>query len=205
MAETHHLRPQSSLFRQGLVASLVFMTPVFVVLYELTVPNGPWRLVLAVQVIAMGAVTLASIRFFATGIWVDSMGLRERGFFGRTTFVPIAEIGSLISAETFSGTEAEASPQLFLCDHEGRQLVRMRGQFWSRENMNVVIATLDVPHTTLEDAVSRRELQTSHPGLLYWFERRPVLAALAFTGATGAFGVIAMVVLNAFGISLSAN
>ncbi len=205
MAETHHLRPQSSLFRQGLVASLVFMTPVFVVLYELTVPNGPWRLVLAVQVIAMGAVTLASIRFFATGIWVDATGLRERGFFGRMTIVKVAEIGSLISAETFAGSDAEASPQLFVCDHEGRLRVRLRGQFWSRENMNVVIATLDVPHTTLQDAVSRGELQESHPGLLYWFERRPLLAALAFTGATGIFGVIAMLVLNAFGISLSAN
>lgn len=204
MAETH-LRPQSSLFRQGLVASLVFMTPVFVVLYELTAPTGPWRLVLAVQVIAMGVVALASIRFFATGIWVDTTGLRERGFFGRMTIVKVAEIGSLISAETFAGSDAEASPQLFVCDHEGRLLVRLRGQFWSRENMDVVIATLDVPHTTLQDALSRSELQESHPGLLYWFERRPLLAALAFTGATGIFGVIAMLVLNVFGISLSAN
>jgi hypothetical protein len=187
------------------VAALVFMTPVFVVLYELTVPNGPWRLVLAVQVIAMGAMALASIRFFATGIWVDPTELRERGFFGRTTHLPVAEIGSLISAETFAGSGEETSPQLFVCDHDGKQLVRMRGQFWSRENMEIVIATLDVPHTTLDDAVSRGELQASHPGLLYWFERRPLLAALAFTGATGIFGVIAMIVLNALGISLSAD
>lgn len=200
-----HLRPLNSLFRQGLLAVLVFMAPVLVVLYVLTVPTGPWRLVLAMQVIAMGVVALASLRFFGAGIWVGPDGIRERGFFGRVTSVPTRDIGSVILAETFTGVGTEASPQLFICGHDGRQLIRMRGQFWSRQNMDIVIRTLDVPVTALDDAVSRRELQLEYPGLLYWFERRPVLAALVFVAATAIFGLVALLVLEALGVSVSAS
>lgn len=201
VAETHHLRPQSSLFRQGIVAALVFTTPVFVALYVLTVPGGAWRLVLAVHVFAAVLITLASVLFHRTGIWVSSVGLRERGYFGRTRYVPVADMGAVILAETFTGVGAEVAPQLFICDHDGKQLVRLRGQFWSQENMDIVMATLDVPQTALADTLSQGEMRTEYPGLLYWFERRPVLAALAFTAATAVLGGLVLLVLSAFGVS----
>lgn len=205
MAESHHLRPQGSLFRQGVIAWLVFMAPVFTALYVMTVPYGPWQLVLGVQLFATVIVLLASIAFFRVGVWVSESGVRERGFFGRLTYAPLDKIGSVITAETFTGVGSEASPQLFVCDGDGRQLIRLRGQFWSRESMQVVIATLPVPHTAIDDALSRRELHTDYPGLLYWFERRPVVAALAFSLAIGALGGLVVLVLDVLGVSLSSG
>lgn len=202
MTESHHLRPLGSLFRQGIIACLVFMAPVFAALYALTVPRGAWRSVLSLQVVAILVVLLASIAFFRAGVWVSAAGLRERGFFGRLSYVPIEKIGSVMTAMTFTGVGSEASPQLFVCDHEGRQLIRLRGQFWSHESMQVVIDTLPVPHRAIDDAMSRRELHTDYPGLLYWFERRPVVAALAFTLATLALGALVVLVLDLLGISL---
>jgi len=203
VAETHHLRPQGSLFRQGLVATLVFLTPVFVVLYALTAPNGAWRLVLGVQVVATVVATIASSLFFRTGIWISPAGMRERGYFGRVTYVPVADMASVIIADTFTGVAAETSPQLFVCDEHGKQLIRMRGQFWSKESMDIVVATLDVPHTALGDTISQRELRNEYPGLLYWFERRPVLAALAFAAGTAILGAIVLLILTVLGVSPS--
>jgi len=184
-----------------LIAVLVFMTPVFVALYVLTIPDGAWRLVVAIQILATVIVTIASTLFFLAGVWVSPEGLRERGYFGRVSYVPVQDMASIILAETFTGVSTEATLQLFVCDPRGKQLVRLRGQFWSKESMDVVVATLNVPLKTLDNTLSHKELQTEYPGLLYWFERRPVLAAFAFTAAIAAFGGIVLLILGWLGVS----
>ncbi|MEP6481642.1 MAG: hypothetical protein ABJA94_06500 [Rhodoglobus sp.] len=177
------------------------MTPVFVTLYVLTIPDGVWRVVLGVHVFVTIVIALGALAFLKVGIWVGAEGLRERGYFGRTAHFPIVDIGSTILAQTFSGGGTESLPQLFVRGHDGRTLVRMRGEFWSKETIDVVVATLDVPHETLNDAVSREELRSNYPDLLYWFEERPVVAALAFTAATAVLGALVVVALNVLGVS----
>lgn len=182
------LRPHAHLFSQGIIAVVAFMTPVFVVLYVLTIPSGPWRAVLATQVIATIVVVGASASYFRVAIWVDRTSITEVGFFGRTIRVEADEIGSVFVAEVFEASGTKSLPQLFVRDKQGRQVIRMRGQFWSREAMDAVLATLDVPKQARENTVSTRELRDEYPGLLYWFERRPVIAALVFTGVTSLVG-----------------
>ncbi len=182
------LRPHAHLFSQGIIAVVAFMTPVFVVLYVLTIPSGPWRAVLATQVIATIVVVGASASYFRVAIWVDRTSITEVGFFGRTIRVEADEIGSVFVAEVFEASGTKSLPQLFVRDKQGRQVIRMRGQFWSREAMDAVLATLDVPKQARENTVSTRELRDEYPGLLYWFERRPVIAALVFTGVTALVG-----------------
>ena len=41
------LRPFAHLFRQGVLATVAFMLPILLVLYFLTIPDGPWQAVLA--------------------------------------------------------------------------------------------------------------------------------------------------------------
>jgi hypothetical protein len=191
------LRPHGHLFRQGVIASIAFMVPVFVVLYFLTIPRGTWAAVIVTQVLASAVVGLAAVAFFRVGIWVDAHGLTERGFFGFKRHVPIEEIGSIVRADTFDASGTRTFPQLFVCNHDGRQLVRMRGQFWSRESMDTVIRTLDVPFDPFAQALSTSELRSDHPDLLYWFERHPVLAALSFALATAALGALLLFVVAA--------
>ena len=182
------LRPVGRVVRQGAVASIVFLTPVFTVLYFLTGASGLWFVVFSAQVLASALVALVILAYRRASIRVDSSGITERGFFGTTTHFPVERIGSIIAAETFDAGSETTIPQLFVCDHQGRQLVRMRGQYWSKESMDVVTTTLPVPVTKVEDSLSTRELGTDYPGLLYWFERHPVGAALVLAVVVGAGG-----------------
>jgi len=128
-------------------------------------------------------VVLAAWGYFGVAIWVSPEAISERGFFGRKTTFSREQLGSIVIAETQTASSAETTTQLFVCDEDGKGLVRMRGQFWSRENMELVRTTLDLPATEFDDAVTTRELRRDFPQLLYGFERHPVLAALVFTAA----------------------
>ena len=198
---SRRLRPHNWLFRQGLAATLAFLLPVFAVLYFLTIPDGAWIVVLATQVATVVLLAVAAILLFRTGIWVDQKGITERGFFGTMISVPVEAIGSIVVVHTYHGGSADTIPQLFVCDHEGNQLIRLRGQFWSVENMDVIRNDLDVPVVELNESVSPRELLEKYPGLLYWFERRPVLAAAAFCAAALAGGGLLYLGLALFGIT----
>ena len=183
------LRPHDHLFGQGMTAAIAFMTPVFVVLYVMTIPQGPWRAVLVTQILATIVVCGAAFSYFRLAIWVDRTGITEIGSFGRTKRVEAVDIGSVFVAEVFESSGTKTTPQLFVRDREGKQVIRMRGQFWSKASMDLVIATLDVPREGRGDTVSTRELREEYPGLLYWFERRPLVAALAFTVGTAIVGL----------------
>lgn len=187
-AQRVKLRPLATIFSQGIIAVVAFMTPVFIVLYVMTLPSGPWKAVLVTQIIATLAVVLGTVSYFRLAIWVDRTSITEVGFFGRTKRVEAADIGSVFVAEVFEASGTKTLPQLFVRDKQGRQLIRMRGQFWSKESMDRVLATLEVPRLARDDSVSLRELRDEYPGLLYWFERHPIIAALAFTAGTAVVG-----------------
>jgi len=176
------LRPRMFAFWQALIATNAFLGPVLIVLYVLTVPDGPWLLVLMMQLIASILFTIASIAFFRTAVWVDESGLAERGFFGRLDYFSRDEIARIMLAPTFHGDGIKTLPQLFICDTEDNKLVRLRGQFWSIETMQQLSDILDMPITELP-ASELREIHEEYPGLLYWFERRPVIAAFIFSAA----------------------
>jgi hypothetical protein len=165
------------------------MTPVFVALYFLTVPSGTWGAVLVIEIVATLLVGYAIGGYYRAYIEVDKQGITERGFFGVRRHVPIADIGSIFCAETYDASSRTTVPQLFIRSHQGTQLVRMRGQFWSRESMDHVVATLGIPHQFISEAMSTSELREHHSSLLYWFERRPGIAALAFATVVAAVGV----------------
>ncbi len=198
MPTTQRIRPLSSLFRQGLLGSIVFITIVFVVLYFLTVPNGPWTLVLSLQVVAMVVVGLAAWGYFSATIWVSPTEVSERGFFGTRRRFPVAEIDSILLATT-AGSGGELQRQVFIRDAAGRLLVRMRGQFWSPESMDAVVTTLPVPVVKIDEVTTIKELRQQYPQLLFWFERRPVLALAVTAGVSLLIGVVLFVFLRGIG------
>jgi hypothetical protein len=192
------LRPNPLLFRQAIAALLAFAIPAFGVVYFVTVPDGAWLPVLVTQAAVSATFLLATWAFFRVGIWVHPDAIVERGFFGAVIRVRSEQIASTVLVHTYYGGGAETVPQFFVCDHDGRQLVRMRGQFWSPENMATVRDTLGVPTSELTEGVSTKDILEHYPGLLYWFERRPALAVGAL-GATLAAGGSALYL----GISLA--
>ena len=178
--EALRLRPHPYLFRRGIGAILAFFLPTFGVLYFLTIPNGPWVAVLIAQLLVIAAFIYSVVSYRRLGVWVTADTIAERGFFGITQRYHRDQLGPTIFVNMYHGGWVETAPQLFICDPDGRQLIRLRGQFWSRESMQTVMETLDAPLTEIEHPVSRGELHETYPGLLYWFERLPVLAAVIF-------------------------
>lgn len=192
------VRPNAELFRQGLIGSVIFITTVFVVLYFLTVPSGPWLLVLGIQLVVSIAVTLAAWGYFSATIWVGPHEISERGFFGRRRRYPAEQIDSILLA-TVSTSSGELLRQLFVRDAEGHQLVRMRGQFWSSTSIDTVASVLEVPVVIIDEVTTVRELRTKFPLLLFWFDRQPVLAIVAVAVSTVAGGIGLFVFLRLIG------
>jgi hypothetical protein len=197
----HALRPSPSVLRRSAIAAAAFLVPSTVVLYVLTVPNGPWIFVFATELTILIGLLFAWIGFRRAGIWVGPTGIAERGFFGAERYVPVTEIGSIVFVDKFEARQSDPIPQLFVCDSKGRQLIRMRGQFWSRRALKLVSETLPVPVTEVSDPVTAAELLDEYPGLLYWFERHPALAASIFTATVIVGGVLLYLILGALGIT----
>ena len=167
------LRPHAHLFTRGIIAVLALTTPVFAVLYWLTIPDGVWPIVLAIHIVVVVATVLAVFAFFGTTIQILPDGVRERGFFGRVTDIRPGMVGSVVLLDLYEGSTLDTLPQLFVTDAHGRLLLRLRGQFWSREDMERVAEELDVPVTTRSESITLTELRRVSPELLYWFERFP--------------------------------
>jgi hypothetical protein len=194
-AGLRRLRPRRSLFWQALSGTLAFLVPVSIVLYALTVPDGPWYLVVALEVVVILAFGLSYLSYLGVGFWIGPEGIAERGFFGRGTWVPRERIASIVLLNTYRDGEAPV-PQLFICGADGDSLLRMRGQFWSPESMRVVYETLELVPERTAGEVSRADLLDNSPGLLYWFERHPVIArviAISVITIAGGLGTLVYV------------
>jgi hypothetical protein len=117
------------------------------------------------------ATVLGVHSFFSATITVCGDGVRERGFFGRTRLVRPSDVGTILVVQLYDGSTLDTLPQLFVTDHTGRMLIRMRGQFWSTEAMDRVAEELDVPVTRPEEFMTLTQLRRTSPRMLYWFER----------------------------------
>jgi len=200
-ADLRRLRPNRALLWQALAGALAFLVPISAVLYFLTIPDGPWFLVIAMQAVIIAVFLGSFLSYMRLGFWVGAPGIAERGFFGLSKYVPREEIASIVLVKTYTGVSTEAVPQLFICDHDDKQLLRMRGQFWSLASMKLVAEKLDFPLTQLTDEVSKAELLDTHPGLLYWFERHPrIVGALTSIAVLGAM----LVVWSVYGMATTA-
>lgn len=167
------LRPHAHLFTRGIVAVLALTTPVFAVLYWLTIPDGVWPLVLAIHIVVVVVTVFAVLAFFGTTIQLLPDRVRERGFFGRVTDILPGSVGSVLLLDLYESSTLDTLPQLFVTDVNGRLLLRLRGQFWSREDMERIAEELDVPVTTRTESMTLTDLRRDSPELLYWFERFP--------------------------------
>ena len=197
--DTIRLRPHPALISRGLIAAFAFLGPVFLVLYYLTAPEGPWLFIVYLQVAASLITALAASRYFGVSIWVDANGISERGFFRRKTRFDASQVGSMVFVITVFSSLPQGAPQLFICGRDGRQLVRMRGRFWPLAAMDTVINTLNAPLVRLPEPMTSKEIHGQYPGIGYWFERRPSLAVLSFVAASVVGGAISILIAELVG------
>ena len=199
MSDAIRLRPHPSLLSRGLIAAFAFLSPVFLVLYYLTAPEGPWLFIVYLQVAASLVTGIVASRYFGVAIWVDANGISERGFFRRKTRFDASEVESMVFVITLYSSQPQGDPQLFVCGRDGRQLVRMRGRFWPITAMDTVINTLNAPLVRLPQPMTSKEIHGKYPGIGYWFERRPALAVLFFVASSIVGGAISILIAGLVG------
>ncbi|MGO4692582.1 hypothetical protein [Glaciibacter sp. 2TAF33] len=150
---------------------MALVTPLFGALYWLTIPDGVWPVVLTAQVVVTIIFASGLVAALRAVIWVDRAAVTERGFFGRVSTFARNDIGGIVILELYRSGALDTQSQLFLTDPNGCLLLRMRGQFWSREAMETVADVLGVPVERVPEPMTLLELRRERPELPFWFER----------------------------------
>lgn len=169
---TVHVRRR--LLGQGLGAVVSLTAPILLVLFWLTIPDGPWPAVAAATIAVVVTFGYAVVQYFRVAVVVTPTMLIERTFFAGTRRTPIDTVARAVLLDLHRTLAAEPRRQLFVLDADGRVLLRMRGDYWTTESIHAVASHLvTVPVEHVENALTLDELQRTNPLMLYWFERRP--------------------------------
>jgi hypothetical protein len=169
------VRVRRGLLAQGILALLALSVPIMIVLYWLTIPAGTWGWVGAAQVLVLLIVLITAYRYTRVSVTVTPTTIIEVRFFGGENRTNIADIDRVIMLEMHRTMASQSRLQMFVLNVGGRPLLRMRGEYWSRNSINRIAAQLTTaPIEHIDHPVTLDELQTSRPEMLYWFERRPI-------------------------------
>lgn len=179
VASMHLLRAEASVYRNIGLGVLALFAPIFAVLYWLMIPAGTWLWVASAQLVTTLVCLAALLGAYRAYVRVDASGLSERGILGHVRGVSVSEVASVILVDLYGSDALDTQPQLFVVGHEGELLMRMRGQFWTREAMDTVADELGAPVVRVPEPLTLLDLNRWKPGLLYWFERRHVRRATA--------------------------
>ncbi len=189
------LTPKRGMLR-GVVWSILLVTvPVLGVLFFLGLGNGSWPIALAGLVLSTGLCLIGYSLFRATFIGVTATTIEERGFWGSTTSSPRAEIASIALAKTYTAAAPDAVPQLIIRTARGSRMLRMRGTYWTLDDMRSVVAALDASPSLPIETMTAEEFFSRYPGSAYWFERRPLFRVLVviagfLVGAAAILGIM---------------
>lgn len=181
------VRPRESLVRAGLVALVIGGIPLFGVLYWLSLAQGSWRRVLAVNIVAAAIAAFAWMRHHRAYTEVTASHFIKQAYFRRRT-VPRERIAATLIAHTWRPGSSEAIPQLLILDSAGQCLVRLRGTVWSLESMQTLATALAVPSFVEPETMTLREFYAENPSTAYWYEGKPwVAVAGVLVGFEGSF------------------
>ena len=194
------VRPRRSLMTTAFFSIVLAMIPVFGVLYWFAAQHGSWWLVFVVH-LAITIACLATLgRQLTVYTAVTDTELIGRGIFSPMLRVPLSDIASVDIVPTYIGQSPDAVPQLLVRDASGARLFRMRGSFWSSDDLTAVADALPVPTTTAHEPMSIREFYRSYPGSAYWFQNRPALWIAVVVLAVVAAVAVATWVMTIFGM-----
>jgi hypothetical protein len=168
------VRPRRTLARTIGLPLLALALPLLITLAWVMRPLGPAAVAASLLIAtAVGSLALVAwVRYQRTEATVSPHGIVERGFLGRMHSVARRDIAGVLRVDTYRGDTLETARQLFVIDHDGRCVFRMRGTFWDDASMDLVADILGVDEVVRPEPVTLAELRSTDPGLLYWFEGR---------------------------------
>jgi hypothetical protein len=190
------LHPRSQIVAQARLVAAALTLPILAAMLWFSIPRGTWPRVLVALAFVAAVYLLGSYLLRSAAISISRDGIVERGFFRRDNRVPAKRIAAVVLLEVYRGSTAETERQLFLVDAAGMLLLRMRGQFWSADDMETVAAAFDVPVRRSDDPITWRGLRVQSPELLYWFERFPVAGGLSIAGLVAFLALVLILLMS---------
>lgn len=152
------VRPKPALLRAGVLGTVLVTLALFGSLYLVTIPRGPWALVLSAQLLGSAVAAFWFARYSTTSVQVTSEELVMRTFPHRPQRYPLCAIARVVIADVYIGSTIDSQPQLSALDGRGTLLFRMRGKFWEHADLVRVAGATGAPVTTLERPVTAKEL-----------------------------------------------
>ncbi|GAB3617140.1 hypothetical protein GCM10027416_16970 [Okibacterium endophyticum] len=169
------VRPLPALLWQGALGMALLGIPIIVTGLLHTIPDGQWQFVAIFCVVFAVAVAVMVTLFVQERITATDDTLIERTMIGRTIVVPKSEIERVVLLELHRSMANDSRLQLFVLGKGNKWLLRMRGEYWSREDIENIASRISIPIERQSKPVTLNELQMTSPEMLYWFERAPKL------------------------------
>jgi len=168
------VHPFKRLLWQTVLAVVLLCAPIVAAALFLTVPDGPWPVVLVFLAVVVLALVLMFVQFARVRITASSETLTEHTILGKTVVIPMSTIAKVVMLEMHRSMASESRLQLFVLNNDDEWILRMRGEYWSRDDIELIASRITVPIERQSKPVTLSELQQTRPGMLYWFERSPL-------------------------------
>ncbi|ONI64209.1 hypothetical protein ALI44B_06535 [Leifsonia sp. ALI-44-B] len=175
MTDVLTVKPRRALLGQGLLAAAMIVVPVFAVLLWLSRDSAAFPYVVGLLAATVLAAAVWAALFLSVEVRVSGDEIVRRTIWGRRVTIPVSGVSRSLVLDLHRTMATQAHPQLFVLDDDERALVRLRGEYWGRHDMELLVGRLRAPVQRLQHPVTLGELQVTNPHMLYWFERKPSL------------------------------
>jgi hypothetical protein len=190
------VRPRDQISSQTRLVAAALVLPILAAMLWFSIPRGTWpRVIIAFLFIALLYLAAAWL-LRGVSIRIERDGLLERGYFRHANRIPAKRIATALILDVYRGVSTETNRQLFLLDSSGELLLRMRGEFWSNDDIEAVAGAFDVPVRRMADPITAARLRSESPDLVYWFERWPWVGGLCVAGAISLLALLLIALMS---------
>jgi len=192
------IKPSRAAYGRALRANAIIAIPLFVIIVALRGATHPYLIpiYLGVAVLSFGIVLLyfrfTSVRF-GNGVY------NYRTFFGLGRGFRVDEAGLVLTLSALRINMTTVTPDFIVLDKGGRRLLRLRGTFWSTDDLGPLANDLAARGVALEavpQPVTALQVRQRHPGAIAWWEAHRIAFTFILTGAIllAMFAIIIVVV-----------
>lgn len=197
------IRPRPAPVRGGLLAIFVTSLVFFGALGILGLANGSWPLAIIGEVLSLAVILLGAVLAATTYIQITAEHIIERGFWGLMSKHRLFDVDSVVLVRVYDGDTESELQQLIVRDPAGRRLLRMRGTFWTPDDVQAVVDAIGEPVHEPPEPMTLNEFFERYPGAAYWFERGRLMLALSIAGGLLALTGLVLGVMAVLGLPLA--
>lgn len=152
---------------------------------------------IAVFALVFGLGALLTWMFFRNAsVEGDGSGaIVKRSWTGSSRSFDGADVDSSVYALQVAEGSGPARPTLLLMDKAGSALLLLRGYYWDRASLELMIGAIGITPNFVPHRVSPKDLRAVHPRAISWPEANRVLFALILVGSILLVGTIIVVVV----------